>query len=177
MRLGVVHLGSRNMEFEGCTAARCVSSLANADTISRAVAAASAGHRKGVKGTKAHRRGNRHPQMVGLTKQIVNAAIGRRSTNDLSANLVTFPTSGFAAPMRAHSVPSRQSGWNVQGALHVVNLLRTTGGLTFAVRRPDHCSVGDGCGGKCFAGAIDRASVSRESSYMPAGCERRASDG
>src|SRR5205814_7033037 len=46
-----------------------------------------------------------------------------------------FPTSGFAAPMRAHSVPSRQSGWNVQGALHVVNLLRTTGGLTlrFAV--------------------------------------------
>jgi hypothetical protein len=49
-------------------------------------------------------------------------------------------------------------------------------GVAFAFRRPDHCSVGDGCGGKCFAGAIDRASVSRESSYMPAGCERRAAD-
>jgi hypothetical protein len=73
MRFGVVHLGSRNMEFEGCTAARCASSLANAETISPAVAAASAGHRKGVKGTKAHRRCNRHRQMVGLTKQIVNA--------------------------------------------------------------------------------------------------------
>ena len=47
-------------------------------------------------------------------------------------------------------------------------------GVAFALRRPDHSSVGDGCGGKCFAGAIDRASVSRESSYMPAGCERRA---
>ena len=52
MRFGVVHLGSRNMEFEGCPAARCASSLANAETISLAVAAASAGHRKGVKGTK-----------------------------------------------------------------------------------------------------------------------------
>ena len=43
----------RGMEFEGCPAARCESSLANAATISLAVAAASAGHRKGVKGTKA----------------------------------------------------------------------------------------------------------------------------
>jgi hypothetical protein len=49
-------------------------------------------------------------------------------------------------------------------------------GVAFALRRPDHCSVGDGCGGKCVAGAIDRDSVSRESSYMPAGCERRAAD-
>ena len=57
MRFGVVHLGLRGMEeFEGCPAARCASSFANAATISLAVAAASAGHRKGVKGTKAHRR-------------------------------------------------------------------------------------------------------------------------
>jgi hypothetical protein len=49
-------------------------------------------------------------------------------------------------------------------------------GVAFALRRPDHCSVGDGCGGKCVAGAIDRDSVSRESSYMPAGCQRRAAD-
>jgi hypothetical protein len=74
MRFGVVHLGSRNMEFEGRTAARCASSLANAETISLAVAAASAGHRKGVKGTKVHRRCNRHRQTVGLTERIVNAA-------------------------------------------------------------------------------------------------------
>src|SRR6516165_9443584 len=73
-RFGVVHLGSRNMEFEGCPAARCASSLANAATISLAVAAASAGHRKGVKGTKAHRRCNRHRQTLGLPGQIVNAA-------------------------------------------------------------------------------------------------------
>src|SRR5258708_34032669 len=60
MRFGVVHLGLRGMEFEGCPAARCASSLANAATISLAVAAASAGHRKGVKGTKAPRGCNRH---------------------------------------------------------------------------------------------------------------------
>jgi hypothetical protein len=60
IRFGVVHLGSRNMEFEGRPAARCASSLASAETISLAVAATSAGHKKGVKGTKAHRRRNRH---------------------------------------------------------------------------------------------------------------------
>jgi hypothetical protein len=49
-------------------------------------------------------------------------------------------------------------------------------GVAFALRRPDHCSVGDGCGGKCIAGTIDRDPVSRESSYMPAGCQRRAAD-
>ena len=51
-RFGVVHRGSRGTEFEGSPAASCASSLANAETISLAVAAASAGHRKGVKGTK-----------------------------------------------------------------------------------------------------------------------------
>jgi hypothetical protein len=54
----VVHLGSRKMEFEGCPAARCASSLASAATISLAATAASAGHRKGDKGTKGHRRCN-----------------------------------------------------------------------------------------------------------------------
>ncbi len=49
-------------------------------------------------------------------------------------------------------------------------------GVAFALRRPGHCSVGDSCGGKCVAGAIDRDSVSRETSYMPAGCQRRAAD-
>jgi len=48
--------------------------LANAETISLAVAAASAGHKKGVKGTKAHRQCKRHHQTVGLTRRIVNAA-------------------------------------------------------------------------------------------------------
>src|SRR5262249_36086370 len=52
-RLGVVHPGSRNMGFEGGPRAKCASSLANAETISLAVAAASAGHEKGVKGPKA----------------------------------------------------------------------------------------------------------------------------
>ena len=61
-RFGVVHLGSGNMEFECCPAARCASSLANVEIISLAVAAASAGHRKGVKATKGHRRCNRHGQ-------------------------------------------------------------------------------------------------------------------
>src|SRR6266568_3409660 len=74
MRFGVVHLGSRNIEFEGCPAARCASSLASTETISLAVAAASAGQRKGVKGTKAHRRCNRHRQTLGLPGPIVNAA-------------------------------------------------------------------------------------------------------
>ena len=74
MRFGVVHLGSRNMEFEGCPAARCASSLASSETISLAVAAASAGHRKGVKGTKVHRPCNRHRQTLGLPGRIVNAA-------------------------------------------------------------------------------------------------------
>ena len=76
IRFGVVHLGSRNMEFEGGPAARCASSLANAETISLAAAAASAGHRKGVKRTKRHRRCNRRPQTVGLPERIVNAARG-----------------------------------------------------------------------------------------------------
>ena len=58
MLFGVVHLGSRNMECEGYPAASCASSLASAETTSLAVAAASAGHRKGAKGTKAHRRCN-----------------------------------------------------------------------------------------------------------------------
>jgi len=79
MRFGVVHLGSRNIEFEGCPAARCASSLASTETISLAVAAASAGQRKGVKGTKAHRRCNRHRQTVGLPRWIVNVA-DRRAT-------------------------------------------------------------------------------------------------
>src|SRR5262249_5483898 len=74
MRFGVVHLGSRNTEFEGCPTARCASSLASAETISLAVAAASAGHRKGVKGTKAHRQCDRHRQTVGLLERIVNVA-------------------------------------------------------------------------------------------------------
>ena len=74
MQFGVVHLGSRNMEFEGCPTARCASSLASAEIISLAVAAASAGHRKGVRGTKAHRQCDRHRQTVGLPKRIVNAA-------------------------------------------------------------------------------------------------------
>src|SRR5262249_30085044 len=71
---GVVHPGSRNMGFEGGPRAKCASSLANAETISLAVAAASAGHKKGVKGTKAHRQCKRHHQTVGLTRRIVNAA-------------------------------------------------------------------------------------------------------
>ena len=74
IRFGVVHLGSRNMEFEECPAARCAISLVSAKTISLAVAAASAGHKKGVKGTMAHRRCNRHPRTVGLPERIVNAA-------------------------------------------------------------------------------------------------------
>ena len=55
-QFGVVHLGSRNMECEEYPAASCASSLASAETTSLAVAAASAPHRKGAKGTKAHRR-------------------------------------------------------------------------------------------------------------------------
>jgi len=62
------------MGFEGGPRAKCASSLANAETISLAVAAASAGHKKGVKGTKAHRQCKRHHQTVGLTGRIVNAA-------------------------------------------------------------------------------------------------------
>src|SRR5437667_8832697 len=76
---GVVHFGSRNMELEGVPAARCPSSLASAETISLAVAAASAGHRKGDTGTMAHRRCNRHRQTVGLPRWIVNVA-DRRAT-------------------------------------------------------------------------------------------------
>jgi hypothetical protein len=72
--------------------------------------------------------------------------------------------------------PSGGFAGNVQGALHVVNSSAHPEGVAFALRRPDHCSVGDGSGGKCVAGAIDRDSVSRESSYMPAGCQRRAAD-
>jgi hypothetical protein len=53
--------------------------LASAEIISLAVAAASAGHRKGVKGTKAHRQCDRHRQTVGLPKRIVNAANRRYS--------------------------------------------------------------------------------------------------
>src|SRR5262249_24147716 len=62
------------MGFEGCPRGKCASSWANAETISLAVAAASAGHKKGVKGTKAHRQCKRHHQTVGLTRRIVNAA-------------------------------------------------------------------------------------------------------
>src|SRR5258707_14923586 len=60
MRFGVVHLGLRGTEFVGGPAARCASSLANAATLPLAVASTSAGHRKGVKGTKGDRRRNRH---------------------------------------------------------------------------------------------------------------------
>src|SRR5262245_28224718 len=62
IRFAVVHLGTQNMEIEVCTAVRCASSLASAQSISLADAAASAGHRKGVKGTKGHHRCNRHHQ-------------------------------------------------------------------------------------------------------------------
>jgi len=62
------------MGFEGGPRAKCANSLASAETISLAVAAASAGHKKGVKGTKAHRQCKRHHQTVGLTGRIVNAA-------------------------------------------------------------------------------------------------------
>src|SRR5438105_4769522 len=57
--------------------------------------------------------------------------------------------------------PSQQAALQrrSQGTLHVVNTLAQPGGVSFAVRRPDHCSVGGCCGGKCFAGAIDRAAV------------------
>ena len=58
----------------GGPAARCASSLANAETISLATAAASAGHKKGVTRNKRHRRCNRRPQTVGLPERIVNAA-------------------------------------------------------------------------------------------------------
>jgi hypothetical protein len=74
IRFGVVHLGSRNMEFEVRPAARCSSCLAKAETISLADAAARAGHRKGVKGTTGHRRCNRHRQTVRPPERIVNAA-------------------------------------------------------------------------------------------------------
>src|SRR6266511_2061274 len=74
---GVVHLGSR--KFEGCPAARCTSSLVSAENISLPVAAASAGHRKGIKGTMAHRRCNRHGRRVGLPERIVNAVDHRSS--------------------------------------------------------------------------------------------------
>src|SRR5262249_34734162 len=76
-RFGVVHPGSRNMGFEGGPRAKCASSLASAETISLAVAAARAGHKKGVKGTKAHRQCKRHHQTVGLTGRIVNVAEGQ----------------------------------------------------------------------------------------------------
>src|SRR6266511_5761307 len=79
MRFGVVHLGSRTMEFEECPAARCASSLVSAENISLAVAAASAGQRKGIKGTMAHRRCNRHGRTVGLPERIVNAVDHRSS--------------------------------------------------------------------------------------------------
>src|SRR5438105_12561491 len=42
-------------------------------------------------------------------------AIGRRSTNDLSANLITFPTSGFAAPMQAHGCSLAAISWERSG--------------------------------------------------------------
>jgi len=53
------------MGFEGDPRAKCASSLASAETISLAVAAAIAGHKKGVEGTKAHRQCKRHRQTVG----------------------------------------------------------------------------------------------------------------
>ncbi len=43
----------------------------------------------------------------------------------IANSLVTFPTSGFAAQMQAHALPRGRG--NVQGALHVVNTLRTSG--------------------------------------------------
>src|SRR5919197_5604196 len=93
---GVVHLGSRNMEFEGVPAARCPSSLASAETISPAVAAASAGHRKGVKGTKAHRRCNRHRPTVGLPGRIVNAADRRYFSPFGKPRPIPRQTTGYA---------------------------------------------------------------------------------
>src|SRR5262245_4238932 len=58
-RFSVAHRGSLYKEWEGCPAARRASSVASAAAIPLAVAAASAGHRKGVTGTTAHRRCNR----------------------------------------------------------------------------------------------------------------------
>ena len=74
IRFGVVHLGSRSMEFEGGPVARCASSLASAETISLVAAAASAGQRKGVTKSKRHHRCDRRPLKVGLPGRIVNAA-------------------------------------------------------------------------------------------------------
>jgi hypothetical protein len=56
------------MEFEGSPAASCASSLANAAAISLAVAAARAGHRKGVKGTTAHCRYDHHTVQRGRAR-------------------------------------------------------------------------------------------------------------
>src|SRR5262245_33754101 len=99
-RFGVVHCGSRGVEFEGSPAARCASSLANAATISLAVAAARAGHRKGVKATKAHRRYNR---------QTVQRARARAARQCLLNWLVIAGHSAFTrvfdALLPAHDTP------------------------------------------------------------------------
>src|SRR4029453_4012470 len=96
---GVVHLGSRKMGFEGGPAGRWASSLVSAENISLAVAAASAGHRKGIKGTMAHRRCNRHGRTVGLSERIVNAVDHRSS-----------PPFGESAPSPAHAKARKGAG-------------------------------------------------------------------
>src|SRR5215470_12569487 len=73
--------------FEDCPAASCASSLANAETISLAVAAARAGHRKGVKGTKAHRR---------CYRQRSNA-LGRAAHQLVGTRLMSFASLTIAA--------------------------------------------------------------------------------
>jgi hypothetical protein len=145
IRFGVVHLGSRNMEFEGGPAARCESSLANAETISLAAAAASAGHRKGVKRTKRHRRCNRRPQTVGLPERIVNVADRRH-----------FPLFGKSIPpliarrCRGHLVPVRNgarrppNGHRMDLAVAITDLLLIGVKLASAYRRGTMKSLRNG---------------------------------
>ena len=81
---GVVYLGSRNMECEG---SQRQTKVARRDHL-LAVAAASAGHRKGVKGTKAHRRCNR---------QTVQRARARAAPQLLGTRFTSFASLTIAA--------------------------------------------------------------------------------
>ena len=101
IRFGVVHLGSRSMEFEGGPVARCASSLASVETMSLAAAAANAGQRKGVKRTKRHRRCDRRPLKVGLPGRIVNAADRRHVLlfGKSVPSALLDRTGGYNAPM------------------------------------------------------------------------------
>jgi hypothetical protein len=154
IRFGVVHLGSRDLEFEWGPVARCASSLASAATTSLAAAVASAGHRKGIKGTKAHRRCNRHRQTVGLPRRIVNVADRRYfppSVNPphslMARRWVLCTLHNAAAELSSRRLPSSWHEASGGQSLEAMSAFGVHGhpALTAWVESDPFVTCGDGC--------------------------------